>query len=390
MDFIEKAKAYYNKVTNKTEIVRRQIAPEFIGMGSQVPDWLNVNGFGSHLFMYENVPECSFPIDYYALQASKIPFKVVRLNVAGEEKKEIKSGALIDFLQNPNCYQSFQEFMSDAMKKSLIFGNLPITRSTPAGYEIESKLSYDYWISGLNGLFNLPANRTQIKFQKKDQNAFFLTRDLSDIVEAYYYDQSVKFEAKDTVLLNDSNLEWKNNEWILGDSKIALLQKPLSTLLAAYEARYVILNKRGAIGIFTATSDSSGALPLLKKEKKNFQNQLSNYGLNRNQSQFMFTNKPLNYQSLAVHIKDMQVLEGHELDRRIVFDGFNFPKDLAAQDSGAKYENQKDAEKRAYTDGVFPYMKPIYTALNTLLQTKENGIKIVPNLDDIESLKSGY
>ena len=263
----------------------------------------------------------------------------------------------------------------------------------PAGsnpIEPDLKVSYDFWLDRINGLFNLPANRTQIKFQKKDQNQFFLTRDLSDIVEAYYYDQSVKFEAKDTVLLNDSNLEWKNNEWILGDSKIALLQKPLSTLLAAYEARYVILNKRGAIGIFTATSDSSGALPLLKKEKKNFQNQLSNYGLNRNQSQFMFTNKPLNYQSLAVHIKDMQVLEGHELDRRIVFDGFNFPKDLAAQDSGAKYENQKDAEKRAYTDGVFPYMKPIYTALNTLLQTKENGIKIVPNLDDIESLKADY
>ena len=157
--------------------------------------------------------------------------------------------------------------------------------------------------------------------------------------------------------MNDNNVK-SNTElsFLKGNSKIDAQQAPLENILAAYEARNVLIVNRGAIGILSNASKDGigGVAPLDVKEKAKVQQEFSKYGLTKSQWQVIITNLSLNWQQMAIDVDKLRLFEETKEDTLKLCDAYGLPPEMLSVSNGVTFANKREAQVQFYRDTVIP------------------------------------
>ena len=166
----------------------------------------------------------------------------------------------------------------------------------------------------------------------------------SDLVQ--YYDlhtngYSVQIDTED--IFHHKDISLNSDNLISGQSRLVSLQDPVSNIIASYEARNVLITRRGAIGILSNEGkDSIGTTPLLPGEKEDLQEDFKKYGVTRGQLQVIISNAGLKWQSMTFPTKDLMLFEEIEDDVRQIADNYDYPMHLLGFKGGTTFSNMNE------------------------------------------------
>ena len=286
-------------------------------------------------------------------------------------------------LAKPNPVQTDRQFRSQVYSYIQAYGFCPVMVMQPAGFT-------DY--KNVTSLWVIPPNYVNVvtngKYLKAKSHM-----DMVDYIEFTYEGVTTKLDKSNVYIFTDLSTNFDN--LVIPDSKLIPLRYPINNIIKNYEARGTIADKRGAIGILSnQRHDNISTLPMTEKEKKDLQDQYSQYGMKKNQYQLIITNAALSYQQMAMPVRDMMLLEMETADVMTIADAYGYPSVLLANEKGTTYSNQEGAERKLYQDTIVPESLNYEEQLNDMLHLAEFNKCIkydftwLPSLQMDEKLKA--
>lgn len=289
------------------------------------------------------------------------------------DKEVARNEPLVRRLMEPNYYQSQREWINQSRYYYEIYGNEIIFFLAPVGMPLNVK-----------GIFSITPEIVGI--QEDNTTPYFMRTDAAVQYSYRWNGQEMPFPADSIVHINNANvmggqpctntrLEVKDfaRSVFWGTPKLASLQGPVRNIRAAYEARNVLIENRGALGILTnGAEDGTGAmLPLDPKMKKELQDEYKNYGLTKNQFQVIMTSLNLKWQQMAIDADKLKLFEEIEADHRIICNAYNTPYELFA--ANQTYENKQRAERQFYQNKIIPDAAEWIGAINRRAETMDKS-----------------
>lgn len=331
-------------------------------------NWNNNNFLKDYL----EVPEVNAIITQKAKAFSNGKIKVVYKAT----KKEVeKSNKLAKLLSNPNWMQSEKEFRMQTKIFREIFGNEFMYLYTPVGQTDNYK-----------GLFTLPPQLVETDINGKSKPFFLETEKPENITYSINWEGSkIPLDYDNLIHLNSNNAAVKEDNYFNGKSTLSGVGASIENIRAAYEARFTLIENRGALGIFTnENKDASGAALAIKpNEKKELQNEISRYGLTRDKWQFIITSQALKYQQIGINVRELMLFEECQEDRERLCDAFGFPIELLSSNKGTTFANKNEASKLLYQNTIIPEAEEWVAALNAKFETETLPYHIVITFDHL-------
>jgi hypothetical protein len=308
-------------------------------------------------------------------------FKIGAVDLKGNIIDDIED-PLADIIENPNYFQSKEEFFGQTNLFRDIFGNEFIHLTTPAGMKQPI------------GIFSLPSQNIEVKDNKSTNvnggtGPFFLLRELPQNIEYWFKDtggMSYKLRYNNLLHLNDNNVTFTDNtSFLKGMSKLDALAAPIENIKVAYEARNVIIVNRGAIGILSnASKDGIGSTaPMNIKEKERIQGEFRKYGLSKNQWQVIITNLALNWQQMAIDVDKLKLFDETREDTLKLCDAYGTPYELLASIRNTTFDNKKEAKRQWYRETIIPEANARIAGINRKYNTVERGFRFIPVFDHL-------
>lgn len=286
----------------------------------------------------------------------------------GEQKKYEQ------VLDNPNPLQTRAQFEAQVMAYTISYGYCPVLYSKPVGFDIEQ-----IWV--------LPPNFCEIR-RKRNVNITKVRKnaDWIDVLLFGAGQNKTPVDLNRLYIYTDTTVS--TSDIYLPQSRLAPLSKPITTLLAYYNAEAEMMLHRGPRGILA--NKAAGDLdrePIGKDERDRIQTDFKEaYGLQPTQSQIIITDAALEWQSMSFNAEELG-LEGTY--KRAVFDiatGLSYPKDLL-QLEGSTFNNQNAALKSLYSEMVIPFAKSYCEQTGELLGLRNAGLRYVKSYDHLEVMQ---
>lgn len=341
----------------------------------------------TRLAAFTQVPEVNAIFNLRARAAGNINIGIVDKN-----GKEVQNGEklpedwLIDLVMHPNYFQSKEEFFGQTTLFRDIFGNEFVYAFIPVGFTKPT------------GIFSLPSQNVEIKdqsaFTHDSRLPFYTYAEMPGFIEYWYNDMNSK-----SFILNKGNLLHLNDnrvsandlaEFYMGMSKLDALQAPIANIVAAYEARNVLIVNRGAIGILSNASKDGvgGVAPMMPKEKQLLQDEFKKYGLTKNQWQVIITNLALNWQQMAIDVDKMKLFEECKEDTLKICDSYGTPYEMLSSIRNTTFDNKKEAQRQWYRDTIIPEANARIAGINRKFKTTERGYRLIPKFDHLPIFES--
>lgn len=362
-----------NTTVNKSDVPAKAFITEFLTAlgGSTSLKW-SYNQF-EYLKNYLEVPELASVINIKARARAKVDWQIISKTTGLPVKN---NEPIIRALKRPNYFQSQQEFIMQSVLFQEIFGNEFMYFLSPVGQP-----------NNIKGIFTLPPLIVDI--EELNTPPFWLNTELSDRVKYYatWGGQRYELEQSKIIHINNSKVNVKDTDMLLGDSPMKSLAVPIQNIRAAYEARNVLIENRGALGILTNNSgDAIGSsLPLDGKEKENLQeNWKSKYGLAKDKWQLLITSMNLKWQQMSVDTDKLKLFEETKADTEQICDAYGVPFELLANQKGTTFENQRTAEKRLYTNAIIPEAEEQAAAINRKIDTENKSWYLRASFDHLD------
>jgi len=302
--------------------------------------------------------------------------KISFVDANGKPVSNIKAKKLSALINRPNPIQTWEQLIAEAYTFYSIFGEVFLFAINPIGFEGKQNIS-SLWV-----IPNWIISRT-------DTGKVYFQNKIEDIVSEYCITsggQSVPVNVNQILHIRDTIVNRDNP--IRGESKLVSLQDPVSNIIAAYEARNVLITKRGGIGILSNTSkDAAGAIPLKTNEKDDLQKEFRKYGMAKDQYQVIITSASLQWQSMTYPTKELMLFEEIEDDVRQIADNYDYPMYLLGFKDGTTYSNVREAKASLYQDSIIPESEAFYSALSTFFETERDGFSIKICYDHLEILQ---
>lgn len=276
-------------------------------------------------------------------------------------------------LKKPNPLQSWNQLMAQAKIYEQVYGEVFLFAIIPAGFTDKSKVKA-IWV--------IPNWIMNVKLTGKH---YFQT-ELEDIIEGY----DINIDGSTTPLPDGSvihirDINQNSTDVIRGQSRLASLQDPISNIVAAYEARNILITRKGALGILSnQTRDAAGAVPLKENEKLEVQEDFRKYGLGKDQYQVIITNANLRWQPMTFPTRELMLFEEIEDDVRQIADNFDYPMFLLGFKAGSTFSNVGEAKKSLYQDTIIPEAEGWAEALSTFFELEDLGLKLSVFYDHLE------
>ncbi|PKN16507.1 MAG: hypothetical protein CVU66_00725 [Deltaproteobacteria bacterium HGW-Deltaproteobacteria-23] len=302
-------------------------------------------------------------------------FSNARWWVMDKDGKEVNGqvpNAIRAILRKPNPLQSWNQLMIQAKVYEQVFGEAFLFAITPEGFRDKSKVKA-IWV--------IPNWMINVKLTGKH----LLQTDIKDIIEGYELSvggERILLDRDSIIHLRDANQN--NQDVLLGQSRLASLQDPVSNIVAAYEARNTLITRKGALGILSnQTRDAAGSVPLKQGEKEEVQNDFQKYGLSKEQWQVIITNSNLRWQSMTFPTKELMLFEEIEDDVRQIADNYDYPMYLLGFKAGSTFSNVGEAKKSLYQDTIIPEAEGWADTLTSFFGLPE-GVKISIYYDHLD------
>lgn len=340
-------------------------------VGQSSPEWLNDKQL---LDWYSLVPQVKTVINRKASMASNMKIRLVRGE--GEDAEQIDTHPVLDLLQTPNVLQSQKEFIIQNWVFFEIFG------------ESFTLMNGGEFITTPSSLFNLPNDLLEMKLTGK----LYKQIEESGIIDGYKLEVNGKSEDYTAEeIIHFAN--YGGSDGIKGQSVLKTLQFPVTNTFKSYEARNVLIAKRGAIGILSNSSgDETGSIPLKPKEKEELQEKFdSKYGLKEDQSQVIVTNGSLKWQAMNFDVEELALHLEETQNFRILVDAFGLNMNIFSDEKGATFENQKEGQRSAYESTIIPQAESWLEKLSKAILTEQDiksGLRLWPDFTHLPCLQA--
>lgn len=270
-------------------------------------------------------------------------------------------------LSKPNPLQTDRQFRVELYTYIQAFGYCPVLIDQPAGFT-------DY--SRVQAMWVLPPNFCNIKIkQNKNLVGVKSWQDLIEYVDFNYGGTTTRIDKSKLYFFTDISTNMDN--LVFPDSKLTPLKYPINNLIKSYEARGVIAERRGAVGILSnERTDNISTLPMTDKEKIAVQEDYRKYGMQKEQWQLFITNIPMRYQQMAMPVRDMMLLEMEQADVRTICNALGYPFHLLSNEEGTTFSNMEKADASLYQNAILPESMHFTEQINEALHTFENNVKI--------------
>ena len=354
----------------------------FMGFGRFGGTWNNLLNNIDYLKAFEHNPCVNAVINIRATASANIRFSLEDLD--GNEIKPTKYNKqqkrTIELLKNPNPLQSTSEWWKQNNIFQDVFGNSFMYASYPSGFgELED-------ITSLTNIWSQHMTPTPT-------GLLFDATKKSDIIKNWIFSFGTvdkTFETETILHTNDSSISLTADGVILGASRLKPLKEPINNSYKALISRGVLIDNRGAQGIISSAAKDAvtGTTPLGKKGKQEVQEDFKDYGIQKDQFQYIISKQAIQFTRTVLPIKDLQLFEEVAISTQHIALEFNVPNDLVILYlQGATYTNQKESMIRLYNDAIIPTSESRVNSLNNFLKTETYGFRIKGSYDHVAVLQ---
>lgn len=324
-------------------------------------DFSNINTHAGQALAYRIVRDIKTVVNKRAevFQNGKVWVLDSDLN----EPNTVEANNTRALLRKPNPLQTWGEFYTEQKVYKYVFGYCPVYKLRPVG------------ISTPKALYNILPLIFSVKYTGK----LFQQTELRDIIDSY----KISFNGKESLIdLDDVYISKDINpslsmNCLMPESRLTGLQYDAALIYALGNARYSMVEKRGALGILSnETKDAIGAVTMQPAEKEEIQRAYSNYGITTEKNKVIITDANLKWQQMAMAVKDLQLLELGEDAKIQVSDVFGVPAELLGSIKGTTYANKQQAEKDFIQNSILPEAESDSEALTEFLGLRNCHIDI--------------
>ena len=326
----------------------------------------NIWGGSQYLKDFNEVPEVNGII---SLKVGAFANGIIKV-VSKETGKEVTNNEpIVRAIRNPNYFQSQQEFLQQTKFFHEIYGNELLYFLAPVGMPMNVK-----------AMFTIPIDIVTIR---EPVEPYFLTTEQK---ATYWYEwggKLIQFQPNSIIHINRANVPSGSNyltqtdlkitnfqqSYMFGSPVLASQQAPVRNIRAAYEARNVLIENRGALGILSnGGTDALGAtLPINPSLKDELQEDWRKYGVTKGQFQIIMTSLNLKWQQISIDADKLRLFEEVEADTRQLCLAFGVPYDMIS--TGTTFDNKLRAERQMYQNTIIPEAQEWIAAINRKAET---------------------
>ncbi len=339
--------------------------------------------------LFRTIPEVYWPIDYIASRIAGANYVVRR---ASDDSVVWRSSHPMNkILSNPNCLQGWQELVYQHFVYRLSTGNayMRAAMGNTLSNANKFRMCKNFW--------SLPSEYVDIvpAYNGYDIPIFGIA-ELEDIIEGYRINygslSTLEIPAWQVWHDRDGEIDYVNGAGFLkAHSRLESLRKPISNLLAVYEARNIIYIKRGGLGFLVSQmQDEAGTVAMTPKQKQELLDQVNSYGVTEDKvSPIGVTSVPVKFERINMSISELQPFDETLLDAISIAAAYGIPSVLVPRKDQATFANQATAEKTVYHGMVIPTAKRFCKDLTAFLGLDESGYYLDCDFDEVDCLQTG-
>ena len=334
--------------------------------------WTTING--NENFIYNTTPEVKIVLDRLALIFANGIWEHVDMD--GEV---IEKSPFVVLLENPNVFQSRNEFLFQWFIQRGIHGN-----------------TFTYQLKGLEtqeiptALWNLPPSRMGIKRTGQIWNQ----TELDKIID-YYIFKMIDEQTKDVKYKPDEIIQFSmpdSEDPLLAKSPLEAIRMNISNIRAAYGYRNVILTKKGAIGVWSSDSkDAIGRVKLTDEEESDLIKQLQkSQGIGDEQDAFAISKTALKWNPSSYPTKDLLLFEEVDANKKAIIDLFGANENMFSRSStgqGSTFNNVSEGEKQAIQNTIEPIAHDLANGLSKRWGLLDKGETLRLNYSHLPAMK---
>lgn len=389
---------FFKKLFGKAEILKSDDMIDFevaqsasasadsVSVREEAPALRHV--YASYMDLFRSLPEVFWPIDYIASRIAGAHFEVKRT----KDDSIVWCGRKVcDMLVAPNCLMGWRELVYTHFVYKLATGNAYIRAAmgTTGSNLPKHKFCDNFW--------PLPADKVRA-YPPKSTIPMYGIASQEEIISKYSINDGWGIKVSDIPAWQ----VWHDRDgmcdsikdgyhYLKSVSRLLSVMKPISNLLAVYDARNVIYNKRGGIGFLVSQKqDVTGTIAMDPEEKKELRDQLNaEYGVTSGKSPIGVTDVPLSFVRTNLSISELQPFDETLEDAIKVAGVFGIPAVLVPRKDQSTFANQSTAEKAVYCGTIIPLAKRFCEDLTRWLGLNESNVYIDCNFSDVDCLQNG-
>ncbi len=300
-------------------------------------------------------------------------FSNMELKLTDKDNNIIDDKDLLKLFQNPNIFQSLNDFLKSYLTQKSVYGNTFIYKNKPSNLQ-----KYPTTLQCISPRYIQP-NLTGKVFDQLS---------MSDVVKYY---EMINYNGSNNRKFDVNEILWSRitdlDDPLVGVSPLKSLKYPITNTKLAYDYLNVISGEKGAIGVLSDDNRSPmGGMPLKDEEKRNIEESYSkNYGVKEGQRKVIVTKSALKWQPMSYPTQDLLLLEQIDTYFLTIIDHFGMNVNLFSSKSQT-FENVKNAIIQTYQDTIIPEADLFCQELTSFLEIEE-GLKITPSYDHVAILR---
>lgn len=350
----------------------------------------SLNFGGDYMWMFGNIPEVYWAIDFIAKRISESHFDVKR--VKDDSLVLCDRTGVSRLINKPNPITSWRELVYQHFVYKLATGNAYQRAAMSDG--MSTDVSLYRWCSCL---WELPANYVDIvPANNFGRVPLFGVAELEDIIKGY----RLNIGDYQNYIIPPGQI-WHDKDgiptqsgmrpFLKSASRLKAVKSNIANLTATYEARYAIFRKRGALGFLVSEkTDETGSVALQPDEKKEIREELNKeYGFGDQQSLYGVLDYPMRFIRTNMSIDELKPFDETLEDAVKIAALYGIPSVLVPRKDQATFSNQDAAEKSVYTSVIIPMAKRFCDDISRFLGLTRDGCYIDCDFSDVACLQTG-
>lgn len=339
----------------KKSATTQQSLPELWGDSIFYPTNYSEQNDRVLISMYNDLPEIQAPVNYVVDALTNIPYKHIRNN------KDVDNSNIINVLDNPNQYQTENDFIKMFFLNRIMLGIGYINKIQPTGFR------------SVKQLYVLPTQYTCPNLENESNQDIRLNKIVSYTTS--FNGSELVIDADEVAVQMETSLIDNNYYYTRSRFMSALMSS--DTLRANYEARLKSLIDRGAMYIISPSDQGSTLTPTEAKQMR--QKYHEENGITGNKFPGLISPRGLNVSSTSLNIGELELTANQQRDMAIICNIIGIDPAIFGIGNNT-YNNKKLAKTAMYEDTVMPLF-------NNYLQLLSKSVFKLPKN---ESLKADY
>lgn len=279
----------------------------------------------------------------------------------------------IKVLRDPNWFQSQKEFLMQTKDFRETFGEEIIYLNKP--YGMDSLRA--------EAMFTLPPYLVETK--TNDEIPFYLQLKPEISYKFRWGNKLYNIDKENIIHLTSNRVDMDSKNWVRGESWITLNKACVNNIRLAYEARGVLLENRGILGILVNRSAGDiGAKMFSEQEQEALQEKLRKFGTRKGQKQWVMTGQNLQFVKTSIdNPANLGMFEEIAADFNRLCDSAGLNAGMFSNEKGSTFENQKQYGLMMYQNTIIPETEEWIGALNSYFGTENKSWVIIASFDHL-------